>query len=758
MAQPSSTHHERTERDRDRDRHHRSDRDRSHHHHRTISSTTLLLVLSLVLAGLAVMLSLPRQYNADPATEATGSNSAGVFGYLSPKRTQALIQRERDVAQREAEVARREAELLVGTPGGVASPNLCAPCAATTVFETIAPPIQTIIKEIVKEDSLTPPGWTSGRADEILDRELRITERERDVSKREESVNRREHDASRRESWIMEQLIALGSDNPETVEEEYVYEPKRKAKISQLPPIELPIETKTIVQTVTVPAPANTRRAAFPSPQPADPSSIAESPRTTAVEIITEQDVDDGLKTVTVVRSPKAARRPARGWFGGCAFMLRSQLCLPFSRQCIRRRISALANGRPTHLEILGDSYPTDNITNLTPAILAKVPLRLHTRPSHPLNTLRGLIESHYSDFTHLSSLSPLVSPYKNFDELSFPQDHPGRAVTDSYYVNKDLMLRTHTSAHEVEVFRRGEDRWLLTADVYRRDEIDGSHYPIFHQMEGARIFSADASGMKEVIEDNERLKHRLALANIVIEDVPHVSETNPSQPTHDPAYSMLVAENLKLSLNSLMLTLFGGQAGAGGGAPLRVRWIEAYFPFTSPSFEVEVFFRGKWLEILGSGVVRQATLDTANVHNKIGWAFGLGLERIAMILYSIPDIRLFWSTDERFISQFKDKEINTFQPYSKYPSCFKDVSFWTAQGLALHENDFCDVVRDVAGDLVEDVKKLDYFVHPKTNRTSLCYRINYRSMDRSLSNEEANEVQAQVVSRLQEQFGVEIR
>ncbi|KAJ7343478.1 hypothetical protein DFH08DRAFT_227909 [Mycena albidolilacea] len=438
--------------------------------------------------------------------------------------------------------------------------------------------------------------------------------------------------------------------------------------------------------------------------------------------------------------------------------MNRARLGLPFARPCIRRRISALANGRPSYLEILGDRYPTDSITNLTPAILAKVPLRLHTRPSHPLNTLRGLIESHYSDFTHLSSLSPLVSPYKNFDELSFPQDHPGRAVTDSYYVNKDLMLRTHTSAHEVEVFRRGEDKWLLTADVYRRDEIDGSHYPIFHQMEGARIFAADATGMREVAEDNARLRHRLAQAPIVIEDVPHLAPTNPPQATHDPAYAALVAENLKLSLNSLMLTLFGGQAGVGGGAPLRVRWIEAYFPFTSPSFEVEVFFRGKWLEILGSGVVRQATLDTANVPNKIGWAFGLGLERIAMILYSIPDIRLFWSTDERFISQFTDKEITTFQPYSKYPSCFKDVSFWTAQGLDLHENDFCDVVRDVAGDLVEDVKKIDSFVHPKTNRTSLCYRINYRSMDRSLSNEEANDIQAQVVSRLEEQFGVEIR
>ena len=94
-------------------------------------------------------------------------------------------------------------------------------------------------------------------------------------------------------------------------------------------------------------------------------------------------------------------------------------------------------------------------------------------------------------------------------------------------------------------------------------------------------------------------------------------------------------------------------------------------------------------------------------VSNKIGWAFGLGLERIAMILYSIPDIRLFWSTDPRFLSQFEDGTITTFRPYSRYPSCFKDVSFWSPRGKHLHENDFCDLVRDVAGDLVEDVKKV---------------------------------------------------
>ncbi|KAG6814348.1 hypothetical protein H0H92_010933 [Tricholoma furcatifolium] len=374
--------------------------------------------------------------------------------------------------------------------------------------------------------------------------------------------------------------------------------------------------------------------------------------------------------------------------------------CVPSTRRCI-------SGSSPDHLEIFGVKYPTDAVTNVTPAILAKLTQRLHTVPGHPLSTLRSLIEAHYPDFVHLSSLSPIVTPFKNFDELSFPKDHPGRAVTDSYYINKDLLLRTHTSAHEVEVFNQGNDKFLLTADVYRRDEIDGSHYPVFHQMEGACLFSADASGLKAVEEDNERLMAQLAVSNIVIEDVPHISPTNPVQPSHDPKYSEAVALNLKLSLNTLMLKIFGGVAGASKENPLRVRWIEAYFPFTSPSFEVEVFFQGKWLEILGCGVVRQATLDTAKVSGKIGWAFGLGLERIAMILYSIPDIRLFWSSDPRFLSQFEEGKITTFKPYSKYPSCFKDVSFWTPKEQNLHENDFCDLVRDVAGDLVEDVKKV---------------------------------------------------
>jgi len=234
MANPSSSRHDHD--DRERERRHRSDRHSSGHHStRAISSTTLLLVLSLILAVLAVMLSLP---SSQAAAEKNDPAAQGVWGYLTPKRSQALVARESSVAAREAEVARREAELLVGAPGGVIPTQTVCPICPTE-------PVQTIIKEVVQESALAAPSWFKEagiRAEEILDRELKIAEREREIGKREESVNRREHDASRRESWIMEQLIVLGSENPnpQSYEEEYIYDPagpKRKLKVPPpLPP------------------------------------------------------------------------------------------------------------------------------------------------------------------------------------------------------------------------------------------------------------------------------------------------------------------------------------------------------------------------------------------------------------------------------------------------------------------------------------------------------------------------------------------
>jgi phenylalanyl-tRNA synthetase alpha chain len=275
-----------------------------------------------------------------------------------------------------------------------------------------------------------------------------------------------------------------------------------------------------------------------------------------------------------------------------------------------RRLQSSLA----PQISVLGKSYPRDEYTNISPAIVAKLDRRLHAHDGHPISTLRALIEAHFSDYKHLSALSPLVTPHQNFDSLSFPADHPGRAKTDSYYLNKHCMLRTHTSAHEVDVFASGAERWLLTADVYRRDEIDASHYPVFHQMEGARVFPVRADSLAALEAENARLARALAHEHIAVEDVADVSPANPAQPAHDPAHAAATARNLRLALNGVLYALFGG----GAGEPLRVRWIEAYFPFTSPSYEVEVFFRGKWLEILGCGVVLQSTLDRASAFRNL--------------------------------------------------------------------------------------------------------------------------------------------
>ena len=264
-------------------------------------------------------------------------------------------------------------------------------------------------------------------------------------------------------------------------------------------------------------------------------------------------------------------------------------------------------------IDVAGTSYPSDSNTNVTPTILSKIERRIHLQPSHPIGILRSRIESHFKDFEAINSLSPIVTVKKNFDELGFAPDHPGRALTDSYYLNKQHMLRTHTSAHEIETFRKGSERWLLSADVYRRDEIDASHYPVFHQMEGA--FVAPRSQALETFEkSNAILEKRLRSANIEITDTTAVGPSNPYQDVHDPIQAEVVTRNLKNSLNSLVLELFGGIANQNKGERLQVRWIEAFFPFTSPSYEVEVMFAGKWLEILGSGVVKQATLDRSGV------------------------------------------------------------------------------------------------------------------------------------------------
>lgn len=136
----------------------------------------------------------------------------------------------------------------------------------------------------------------------------------------------------------------------------------------------------------------------------------------------------------------------------------------------------------------------------------------------------------------------------------------------------------------------------------------------------------------------------------------------------------------MKRTLDGLARALFGD---------VETRWSPDYFPFTEPSWELEILFQGEWLEVLGCGVVHQQILTNCGLDHGRGWAFGLGLERLAMILFNIPDIRLFWTDDQRFHSQFLSAipgdhaTFPSFAPYSKYPECYKDVSFWLPENLA---------------------------------------------------------------------------
>ncbi|OMJ19871.1 Phenylalanine-tRNA ligase, mitochondrial [Smittium culicis] len=342
-------------------------------------------------------------------------------------------------------------------------------------------------------------------------------------------------------------------------------------------------------------------------------------------------------------------------------------------------------------------------------------------------------------------------------------------------------------------------NRFLISADVYRRDEIDSSHYPIFHQMEGVTLFSKK-NFMDEITESKKKREEFRKESNSLLESDPKsnkarlvvetvddtiVTESNPFQSVHNPKEIALLIEDMKETMNDMISHVLSQATNSSSSVTnsssesnkLKIRWIEAYFPFTSPSWECEVWWNNEWLEICGCGIMRDELLTHSGAEDKLGWAFGFGLDRLAMILFGIPDIRLFWSTDSRFLNQFTPGIISQFKPFSKYSSCFKDVSFWTDPtsetvetnskldedsgkniGTVFFENDLMDIVREVAGDLVDNVTLVDKFVNPKTNRTSLCYRINYCAMDRNLTNEEINELQESVRNELSKRLKIELR
>ncbi len=231
----------------------------------------------------------------------------------------------------------------------------------------------------------------------------------------------------------------------------------------------------------------------------------------------------------------------------------------------------------------------------------------------HPLTQVHDEIVDVFTGMGFAVAEGPEVElDYYNFEALNIPKDHPARDMQDTFYVGGEVLLRTHTSPVQIRTMekRKPPVRIICPGRVYRRDA-DITHSPVFHQVEGLAV---------------------------------------------DRGITMA---DLKGTLELFARELFGADS--------RIRFRPSFFPFTEPSAEVDVLcFLCKgggcrvckasgWLEILGSGMVHPRILrnmgyDTEEV---TGWAFGMGIERVAMLRYGIDDIRLFFENDLRFLSQF---------------------------------------------------------------------------------------------------------
>lgn len=338
--------------------------------------------------------------------------------------------------------------------------------------------------------------------------------------------------------------------------------------------------------------------------------------------------------------------------------------------------------------------------------------------PGSPLAELVKRIVNlpRFSDFEVLK-VPEIVRYDVSFDLFDFPKNHPARSSSDTYFVDKNHILRTHTTVMwyyhlklpEVkEKIKNGQPVGALSyGKVYRRDEIDRFHMPVFHQIDGWYLC---------------RKKDHI----ITMQD-----------------------------LQDVLLEM----AKAVYGENVKYRFNTDEFPYTDPSLEMEIKVENRWLEVLGAGVVKGTVLKNFGVdpNEYNGWAFGPGLERLAMASMRLPDIRLFWSQDERVKKQLKLG--NKYKEVSKFPSITRDISFIVEKNFV--PNDYFDLIRDLGGDLVEEVQLIDKYEDPTkfgSDKLSYTYRIVYRSNDRTLLSSEVDEIQEKIYSKTAKQFNAELR
>lgn len=231
-------------------------------------------------------------------------------------------------------------------------------------------------------------------------------------------------------------------------------------------------------------------------------------------------------------------------------------LCKKPLKICRTYSTAANVNKNINELTLLGQKYVTDNWTNVTPNVIAKLGRNLHIKQHHPLSHLRQRIVNYFYGQFHTKSGTPAFSVYdnicpivtvtQNFDSLLVPKDHPSRKKTDCYFVNQDILLRAHTTAHQAELISMGLNNFLVIGDVYRRDEIDCTHYPIFHQADAVRLRTPHEVFYN--VDDSENLKlfeHRGV-------------ETFDKQGCHTLEAVRIMEQELKSTLIGLAKAIFG--------------------------------------------------------------------------------------------------------------------------------------------------------------------------------------------------------
>lgn len=316
-----------------------------------------------------------------------------------------------------------------------------------------------------------------------------------------------------------------------------------------------------------------------------------------------------------------------------------------------------------------------------------------------------------------------------SFDLFDFPADHPARSKSDTYYVDDKNILRTHTTVMwyyylqnekiKAKIAKQELISSLSFGKVYRKDEIDRHHMNVFHQMDGWYLCPKEQK--------------------------------------------IITSEDLQNVLIKIAQAVFGQE--------VKYRFTKDFFPYTDPSLEMEIEVKdsnpaksqgdrgARWVEVLGSGVVKGSVLEKLGVDSSKynGWAFGFGLERLAIISMELPDIRLLWSDDERVKKQLVLG--NKFKEVSKFPPITRDISFVVDKSFI--PNNYFDLIRDLGGDLVEEVTSLDKFENAEKfgpDKTSYTYRIVYRSNERTLQTSEIDPIQDKIYQETAKQFKAELR